>query len=317
MDAFLMLGAPMGMTPPSAVTPPSERPAGVLGVMAVDTRIVLSPPWEGYVEPSAKRMAKSPRLMSPNSTPPLANSPARSSAATLDASTPPRSRFMEPTTPPVPNAANVEEDEEDRRQWAAAEAVCLAKDAEESLEREEEERLSEELLARENEERLSEEEEERVASQPSASSGPATRVPPPPPPAPSPLSAPRKTPNGPRDMPRKTPSWDPWDSKEESRDAPKGWMKWQTMAPEHRRVDEDRWHHRGQVWRPGVNGGDERYGGSGGKDRQYYHAFYVAKGLGKGVLAAFEKEFGHPKKGTFTAERYGALLASKWLRNKK
>ena len=33
--------------------------------------------------------------------------------------------------------------------------------------------------------------------------------------------------------------------------------------------------------------------------------------------AAFEKEFGHPKKGTFTAERYGALLASKWLRNKK
>lgn len=302
MDAFLLMGAPQGMTPPSEVT-------GVMGVMAVDTRIVVSPPWEGYIEPSAKRMAKAPRLMCPDSTPPLANSPARSSAETLDASTPPRSRFLEPTTPPAPNAANVEEDEEDRRQWAAAEAVCLAKDAEESLEREEEERLSEEALARE--------EEERVASQPSASSGTAARVPPPPPPAPQPLGPPRKTPDGPRDVPRKTPAWNPWDSTEDGRDNSKGWMKWQTMAPEHRRGDEDRWHHRGQVWRAGVNGGDERYGGSGGKDRQYYHAFYIAKGLGKGVLAAFEKEFGHPKQGTFTAERYGALLASKWLRNKK
>ena len=70
------------------------------------------------------------------------------------------------------------------------------------------------------------------------------------------------------------------------------------------------WH---QHWRSGVNGGNERYGNSGGSERTWYNAYFKAKGYGKGVAKTFLEEFGHPKERTFTEGKRAALMASRWV----
>ena len=100
-----------------------------------------------------------------------------------------------------------------------------------------------------------------------------------------------------------------------SQPQPKGWHKWQGPRPEQRSgVGQEKYFYKKQEWRAGVNGGDARYGTPGGKEKEYYRAFGKARGLGEAVLRAFKEEFGHPKEGTFTAERKQRLLESKWLR---
>ena len=46
--------------------------------------------------------------------------------------------------------------------------------------------------------------------------------------------------------------------------------------------------------RSGINGGRNRYGTSGGKNKAYYHAYYAAKGKGKAAVVAFKRTYGKP-----------------------
>jgi hypothetical protein len=55
-----------------------------------------------------------------------------------------------------------------------------------------------------------------------------------------------------------------------------------------------RWAGREPPWRPGVNGGKPRYGGSGGQHREYYRFFYRAKQHGPAAMASFIEANGPP-----------------------
>ena len=47
-------------------------------------------------------------------------------------------------------------------------------------------------------------------------------------------------------------------------------------------------------FRAGVNGGRERFGDSGGQNRNYYRAYYTAKGQGEMALQRFLQTHGPP-----------------------
>ena len=159
---------------------------------------------------------------------------------------------------------------------------------------------------------------------PTLKAAPPSRPPPPPPPPP--MAAPPH-----QDAPRfDAQNFDPWTTNwgalsaagadptaagSQPQRAHKGWQKWQGPRPEEREEEgRAKYKYKNQAWRSGVDGGDERYGNSGGREREYYRAYYKAQGLGSAVLRAFKDEFGHPKEGTYSEERKQRLLASKWLR---
>ena len=109
-------------------------------------------------------------------------------------------------------------------------------------------------------------------------------------------------------------AWDPWDNCnladwKKNKGWEKGWVKWQGPAPE-TKADapaHEKWFDKGQQWRSGKDGGDQRYGNPGGQCREYYKAFKRVQKLGKRMEKTFLEEYGHPKAGNYTAERKAKL----------